>query len=48
MKTLLIDPMLGNVLPPHPMLGGKRFNKELPISIEQLPKIVLCITGLKV
>lgn len=38
-KTILIDPMLGNVPAPHPMLGGKRFNKELPITIEQLPKI---------
>lgn len=38
-KTILIDPMLGNVPAPHPMLGGKRFNEDLPITIEQLPKI---------
>lgn len=38
-KTILIDPMLGNVPAPHPSLGSKRFNEELPISIDKLPKI---------
>ncbi len=38
-KNILIDPMLGEVPAPHPLLGGKRFNKELPITIEKLPKI---------
>ena len=38
-KNILIDPMLGEVPAPHPMLGGKRFSKELPIGIEELPKI---------
>lgn len=38
-KTILIDPMLGNVPSPHPALGSKRFNDELPITIEKLPKI---------
>lgn len=38
-KTILIDPMFGDVPAPHPMLGSKRFSKELPIEIEQLPKI---------
>ena len=38
-KNILIDPMLGEVPAPHPMLGGKRFSKELPIEIEKLPKI---------
>lgn len=38
-KTILIDPMLGNVPAPHPALGSKRFNDELPIAIENLPKI---------
>ncbi len=38
-KTILIDPMFGNVPAPHPMLGSNRFSKELPIEIEQLPKI---------
>ena len=38
-KNILIDPMLGNVPAPHPMLGGKRYQKELPIEIEHLPQI---------
>lgn len=37
--TILIDPMFGKVPAPHPMLGVKRFSKELPIEIEKLPKI---------
>lgn len=36
---VFIDPMLGNVPAPHPWLGGNRFNKQLPINIEQLPPI---------
>lgn len=38
-KTILIDPMFGDVPAPHPMLGGKRFSKELPIAVEKLPNI---------
>jgi L-ascorbate metabolism protein UlaG (beta-lactamase superfamily) len=38
-KNILIDPMFSDVPAPHPLLGGKRFNKELPIEIEKLPKI---------
>ncbi|MGI9551000.1 MAG: MBL fold metallo-hydrolase [Aurantibacter sp.] len=38
-KNILIDPMFGEVPAPHPMLGGKRFSKELPIEVEQLPEI---------
>lgn len=38
-KNVLLDPMLGPVPAPHPMLGGKRFGKNLPIAIEKLPKI---------
>ena len=37
--NIFIDPMLGNVPAPHPFLGSKRFQKELPISIDSLPKI---------
>jgi len=37
--TLLIDPMLGNVPAPLDFLGGKRFNKQLPIEPENLPNI---------
>ena len=36
-KNILIDPMFGAVAAPHPLLGEKRFNKEFPIVIEQLP-----------
>lgn len=38
-KNILLDPMFSEVPAPHPMLGGKRFSKELPIAIQQLPKI---------
>ncbi|MEM9648421.1 MAG: MBL fold metallo-hydrolase [Bacteroidota bacterium] len=38
-KNILIDPMLGSVPAPHPLLGAKRFDEELPIAIEKLPKI---------
>ena len=38
-KNILLDPMLGNVPAPHPLLGGKRYTKELPIEIEKLPVI---------
>ena len=37
--NIFIDPMLGNVPAPHPLLGSKRFQKELPISIDSLPQI---------
>ncbi len=37
--NIFIDPMLGETPAPHPMLGSKRFSKELPISIDSLPKI---------
>lgn len=38
-KNILLDPMLGNVPAPHPMLGGKRYSKSLPIEIQKLPRI---------
>ncbi|MBW1298316.1 MBL fold metallo-hydrolase [Aquimarina litoralis] len=38
-KNILIDPMLSEVPAPHPLLGGKRFARELPIEIEKLPNI---------
>lgn len=38
-KTILIDPMFGEVPAPHPILGNGRFSKELPIEIEKLPSI---------
>lgn len=41
--NIFIDPMLGEVPSPHPLLGNSRFNKELPISIEDLPEIDLVL-----
>jgi L-ascorbate metabolism protein UlaG (beta-lactamase superfamily) len=38
-KTILIDPMFGDVPAPHPWLGGNRFSSTLPIAIEKLPNI---------
>ncbi|MBL4710551.1 MAG: MBL fold metallo-hydrolase [Flavobacteriales bacterium] len=38
-KNILIDPMLGEVPAPHPLLGGKRYSSSLPIEIEKLPRI---------
>lgn len=38
-KNILIDPMFGEVAAPHPLLGENRFNREMPLAIEQLPKI---------
>jgi len=38
-KNILIDPMLGDVPAPHPLLGPKRYSKDLPIEIAKLPFI---------
>ncbi len=38
-KNILIDPMFGEVAAPHPYLGKKRYNAELPIEIEKLPHL---------
>jgi len=38
-KNILIDPMFGEVPSPFSWLGGSRFNKTLPISVEELPTI---------
>ncbi|MCU4155793.1 MBL fold metallo-hydrolase [Carboxylicivirga sp. A043] len=38
-KNILIDPMLGPSASPVQVFSVKRFNKSLPITIEQLPKI---------
>ncbi|WP_378187848.1 MBL fold metallo-hydrolase [Aquimarina sp. W85] len=38
-KTILIDPMFGDVPAPHSILGTKRFSNELPIDVEKLPRI---------
>jgi len=38
-KKILIDPMFSETPAPLPILGPKRFSAELPIEIEELPKI---------
>lgn len=38
-KNILIDPMFSEVPAPHPSLGGKRFQKDLPTDIDKLPEI---------
>lgn len=37
--NIMLDPMLGNVPSPFPVLGGKRYSQQLPITIDQLPLI---------
>ncbi len=38
-KTIILDPMFGHSASPVPVFGVKRFNKQLPIDPDQLPKI---------
>jgi len=38
-QNILVDPMFGRVAAPHDWLGTNRFNNEMPIAIEKLPKI---------
>lgn len=38
-KNILLDPMFGKVAAPHPLMGGNRFNSQLPLEIEKLPEI---------
>ena len=38
-KKVLFDPVFGQYASPHPWLGRKRYNEEMPISIEKLPTI---------
>ncbi len=38
-KKIFIDPMLGEVPAPHPLLGSKRFNDTLPLSIDEIPPL---------
>jgi len=38
-KNILIDPMFGDVPAPNKYLGPSRFSKEMPIEIDELPKI---------
>ena len=38
-KNILLDPVFGQYAAPHPLLGRKRYNAEMPIDIEELPQI---------
>jgi len=38
-KKLLIDPIFSQYAAPHPLLGRKRYNSQMPITIEELPQI---------
>lgn len=38
-KKILLDPMLSKVPSPVPFIGGKRFSEELPIDIDNFPKL---------
>ncbi len=37
--NILLDPMFGMVPAPHPWLGDDRFNREMPLEVEKLPRI---------
>ena len=36
---LLIDPMFGKTPSPFPAIGGKRYSRQLPVTIDQLPQM---------
>ncbi|TMU84451.1 hypothetical protein FGG79_16310 [Bacillus sp. BHET2] len=38
-KRLLLDPMFGKTPSPIPWFGGKRYSKDLPFQLEELPSI---------
>lgn len=38
-KKIFLDPMLSEVAAPHPLLGTKRFNTNLPMEIEDIPEL---------
>lgn len=38
-KVIFLDPMLGRAPSPFPFIGGKRYSKQLPFEIEELPAI---------
>jgi L-ascorbate metabolism protein UlaG (beta-lactamase superfamily) len=42
-KRLLLDPMFGRAPTPFPIFGVKRYSKELPFKIEDLPPIDIVI-----
>jgi len=38
-KNILLDPVFGQYAAPHPWLGRKRYHREMPIAIADLPTI---------
>ncbi|MCH2200128.1 MAG: MBL fold metallo-hydrolase [Flavobacteriales bacterium] len=38
-KVILLDPVFGQYAAPHPLLGRARFNKEMPITIADIPHV---------
>lgn len=38
-KKIFLDPMLGNIVAPHLLLGPKRFNSYLPMKIDEIPEL---------
>ena len=38
-KNILLDPVFGQYAAPHPWLGRRRYNSEMPITIAELPTI---------
>jgi len=42
-KNILIDPMLGESPSPIPVLGSKRYSRELPITINKMPAIDIVV-----
>lgn len=42
-KRILLDPMFGKAPSPVPWFGNKRYSKELPFSVEDLPQIDLVV-----
>ena len=38
-KKILLDPMFGISPAPHPLIGPKRYSKQLPLGIDQMPFI---------
>jgi L-ascorbate metabolism protein UlaG (beta-lactamase superfamily) len=42
-KRILLDPMYGKAPSPIPWFGNKRYSKELPFSVDELPQIDLVI-----
>ena len=42
-RRIFIDPMLSDVPAPHPYLGSKRFSRDLPLEINDIPEIDLVL-----